>query len=140
MKEITIVGLGAIGTKTVTLLADKNIKLKLIDRDIIEEKNLQRQQLFTKENLGKEKATVAKEKLSKFNKNITAHVVNINSTNISIIKSDLILDCTDNLKTRFLINDFAIKYNIPWIYSAAVKDRCSLLNIIPNKTMVQLGF
>src|SRR5204862_4391416 len=47
---------------------------------------------------------------------------------------DLILDGTDNFETRYLINDYAVKFSLPWIYTAAVGSYCATLNILPGKT------
>ncbi|MEK6934725.1 MAG: HesA/MoeB/ThiF family protein [Nanoarchaeota archaeon] len=136
---ITIVGLGAIGTVSSELLVRAGIKnLILIDRDLIELTNLQRQTLFTEEHLNKPKAIIAKEVLNKINSeaNINSYFDDLNYKNIDLIKSDLILDCTDNLETRFLINEFCIKNKIPWIYASAVKDSGYVFNILPDHACI----
>ncbi len=155
---IAIVGLGALGSNSAELLARAGIgKLILIDRDIIELSNLQRQSLFDESDVGKAKAAQAKEHLSKINSvvKIDFFIDDLNFENIEKIfneKIDLILDCTDNLETRFLINDFSIrgkikdflrpensknflgKNKIPLIYSSAVGSKGYVFNVIPNKT------
>ena len=135
-----IVGLGALGSVSAELLARAGIgKLYLIDRDIVELSNLQRQSLFDESDLGKPKALAAKEHLKKINSDvgIDFFIEDLNYENISKIfpqkKNDLILDCTDNLETRFLINDFSVKNKIPFIYSSAVGSKGYVFNIIPNK-------
>ena len=68
---VTILGLGAIGSKSAELLTRAGIgSLTLIDRDIVEESNLQRQSLFTEEDINQPKAIVAKNHLEKINSNI----------------------------------------------------------------------
>src|SRR3989338_4972766 len=117
---IAIVGLGALGTNSAELLARAGIgKLLLIDRDVVELSNLQRQSLFNENDVGKPKALAAKEHLKKINNEVEFNVFadDLNHENIyrmipindfknnKIIKNiDIILDCTDNLETRFLIN------------------------------------
>ena len=134
-----IVGLGALGSVSAELLARAGIgKLILIDRDIVELSNLQRQSLFDEEDAGKPKALAAKEKLSKINSDVELGVFvdDLNYENINgIIKNtDLILDCTDNLETRFLINDFSVKNKIPFVYSSAVGSKGYVFNVIPSKS------
>ncbi len=137
--NVAVIGIGAIGTQTVNLLARAGINLILIDRDTIELNNLQRQTIFNEQDINKPKAEQASLHLSKINSKIkiTAHNKDLNNENISKLipkTTDLILDCTDNLETRFLINDYSLKNNIPWIYAAGIKEKASLMNVIPKKT------
>ena len=121
---VCIIGLGATGTRSAELLARAGVgKLILIDRDVIEESNLQRQTLFTEKDLYKSKVFVVKSKLEEINSKtkIIAYFKDLNYKNVEDIKGDLILDCTDNLDTRFLINEFSIKNNIPWISTSKKK-------------------
>lgn len=139
---VGIVGLGALGSVSAQLLARAGIgKLILVDRDVVELSNLQRQSLFAEHDIGKPKASAAKEKLGKINSDVEIDffIDDLNFESIEKIfnkknKIDLILDCTDNLETRFLINDFCIKNKIPFIYSSAVGSKGYIFNIIPNKT------
>lgn len=135
---VTILGLGATGSNSAQLLARAGIgKLILIDRDIVELHNLQRQSLFTEQDLYKSKAIAAKQNLEKINSSIKilAHFTDIDYINIkSYVKGDLVLDCTDNMESRFLLNEFSIVTNIPWIYSAVIGSSGYVFNRIPNKT------
>lgn len=134
-----IVGLGALGSVSAQLLARAGIgKLILIDRDVVELSNLQRQSLFGEDDIGEAKAAQAKGHLSKINNEIEiiSIIDDLNFENIEKIlnkKINLILDCTDNLETRLLINDFCIKNGIPFIYASAVGSKGYVFNIIPNK-------
>lgn len=138
---VAIVGLGALGSVSAELLARAGIgRLILIDRDIVELSNLQRQSLFDESDIGKPKAAAAKEKLNKINSEVNTDIFidDLNFNNIyKIIKinknTGLILDCTDNLETRFLINDFSVKNNVPFIYSSAVGSRGYAFNAVPGK-------
>ena len=135
-----IVGLGALGSNSAELLARGGIRrLLLIDRDVVELSNLQRQRLFNENDIGKPKALAAKEHLIKINSDVEIDffIEDLNFENINKIlneKINLILDCTDNIETRFLINDYSIKNKIPFIYSSAVESKGYVFNIIPNKT------
>ena len=138
---IAIVGLGALGSVSSQLLARAGIgKLVLIDRDIVELSNLQRQSLFDEKDFGKPKAFAAKEHLSIINSDVKINffIDDLNYENIETYfnkknKIDLILDCTDNLETRFLINDFCIKNNVPFIYSSAVGSKGYVFNVLTGK-------
>lgn len=138
---VAIVGIGALGTVAAELLARVGVgKLVLIDRDIIEESNLQRQVLFIEEDVGRSKAIVAKERLQKINSLITleAHPIHLNNKNIGLLNNTtIILDCTDNLQTRFLLNDYGHKHKIPWIYAAAIKTKGYVFPILPGGPCVR---
>jgi|SRR3989344_2031580 len=132
MKTIAIIGVGALGTQTASLLSKENVALLLIDKDKVERRNLGRQILFTKKDLGEFKATQAQKRLH--NKNITALPMFLTDKTIHQLKCDLILDCTDNLETRFLINQYSLTKNIPWIFASLNEKEASLFTIIPQKT------
>ncbi len=133
---VTIVGLGAIGTNTASLLARSGVNLHLIDRDIIELDNLQRQTLFAESDLDKPKALQAFNHLKKINSSIkiSYSISDLTYKNINLLKGNLILDCTDNMFTRFLINDYSMKNNIPWIYSSVIGTKGLIFSIIPKNT------
>ncbi len=134
-KKVAIVGIGALGTVSSELLARAGVgSLLLVDRDVIEESNLQRQVLFDEDDLGKSKAAAAREKLEKINQHILIETkaIHLNNKNIGFLKEmDLVLDCTDNLETRFLINEFCKKEQIPWIYAAAIRTSGYVMPIMP---------
>ncbi len=124
--KVAIVGLGALGTVVADLLVRAGIgKLLFVDRDTIEVSNLQRQSLFNQNDIGKLKAQCAKEKLTQVNPHVEIEVKNmhLSGKEISTLDNyDLIIDCTDNLNTKFLLNDFAKKKNIPFIYAGAIRN------------------
>ena len=136
---VAVVGLGALGSVSAELLARAGIgKLILIDRDVVELSNLQRQSLFDENDVGKPKASAAKEKLSKINSEIEINffIDDLNHNNIGKFldnEINLLLDCTDNLETRFLINDFSVKNKIPFIYSSAVGSKGYVFNVAATK-------
>jgi adenylyltransferase/sulfurtransferase len=135
---VLIVGCGGLGTVVANNLTRSGVGIiKIIDRDVVELNNLQRQILFTEEDIGHPKAEVAAEKLRKINS--TVHIVSIsediNSYNAeNLLKDvDIVIDCTDNMETRFIINDVCIKNNIPWIYGGVVGKYGMTLTILPKK-------
>jgi adenylyltransferase/sulfurtransferase len=128
-KQLIIIGCGGIGSPLAELLVRGGFQtLTLIDTDIVDETNLQRQ-TFTEQDIATQKTTALKHRLeqidSKAKKNKTIKIINdtLNKENINQIfkNSDLILDCTDNFETRILINNYCEQNNKDWIYSGAVK-------------------
>lgn len=124
---VLIVGCGALGSHLASMLARAGVgNLVLADRDIVELTNLQRQVLFDEADAvaGKPKAIAAAERLAKINSTIRVmpKVVDVSSRNLESLASgvNLILDGTDNVATRYLLNDFCVRANRPWVYSACV--------------------
>lgn len=133
--KITIIGLGALGSIISNNLARTGIgRITLVDRDVVELDNLHRQMLYDEETIGEAKAMAAESHLEKINPNIELKplVKDVNFSSIEPIvgDSDIILDGTDNLETRFLINDFSIKSGIPWIYGGVVGTQGMSMNIL----------
>jgi molybdopterin/thiamine biosynthesis adenylyltransferase len=134
-----IVGCGALGSVHATLLARAGTgTIHLIDRDYVEESNLQRQLLYTEEDARQAlpKAEAARRHLLEANSGIRieAHVSDLNPENADDLLStaDVILDGTDNFETRLLINDFAVREGIPWIYGAAVGSYGIAMPVLPG--------
>lgn len=139
--SVTIVGCGATGAAAAGLLARAGVgTLTLIDRDFVEESNLQRQVLFDEEDaaLALPKAEAARRKIALFNSEICvyARIADLVPANIYDLLegSDLILDATDNFETRYLLNDYAVEQNKPWIYAAAIGAYAVTMNILPGDT------
>ncbi len=134
--KVAIVGMGALGTVAAELLARAGVgKLAIIDRDVVEESNLQRQSLFAWKDVGRSKAIAAKERLKEINpyNMIYAHAIHLCAANIDVLQdADLILDCTDNQQTRFMVNDYCRKNGKKWIYGAAIKTSGYVMPILPE--------
>ncbi len=136
-----VIGCGALGSVSSSYLTRAGIgHLRIIDRDFVEESNLQRQILFDENDITENlpKAIAAERKLRRINTriNIEGIVTDVNYTNIEELTkdADIILDGTDNFETRFLINDICVKNNIPWVYGACIGSRGVTMNIIPSRT------
>jgi adenylyltransferase/sulfurtransferase len=134
-----VVGCGALGSVIADHLARAGIgKIRLVDRDIVEIENLQRQILYDENDLGTPKALAAKEKLKIVNSQIEIEeIVKDFSPNAAkdIVKDvQIVLDGTDNMQTRYLINDICVKEHIPWVYGGAVSTYGMSLNIVAGKS------
>jgi molybdopterin/thiamine biosynthesis adenylyltransferase len=138
---VAVVGVGALGTVISSHLARAGVgRLKLIDRDFVEVSNLQRQILFDEHDARSRapKAVAAAEKLKAVNSEIEIEpvIADVTAANVEglIRGMDVVLDGTDNLETRFLINDAAVKMNTPWIYGGALGSVGMTMTIVPHQT------
>jgi molybdopterin-synthase adenylyltransferase len=139
--RVAIVGCGATGSALAGLLARAGVgTLRIIDRDYVEPSNLQRQSLFDEQDAAESlpKAIAAAHKIAAFNSQIVVEpkVEDLVPANIEALLEgmSLILDGTDNFETRYLINDYAVNRELPWIYSAAVGSYAVTLNVVPEQT------
>jgi adenylyltransferase/sulfurtransferase len=112
--------------------------IHLIDRDYVEESNLQRQMLYTEADAmeAMPKAEAARRHLLEANSSIRieAHISDLNPENADELLrgAGVILDATDNFETRLLINDYAVREGIPWIYGAAVGSYGIAMPVLPG--------
>jgi molybdopterin/thiamine biosynthesis adenylyltransferase len=139
--HVALVGCGATGSALASLLARAGVgTIRIIDRDYVEPSNLQRQSLFDESDAAHSlpKAIAAARKISAFNSQIVIEprVADLVPASVDLLlnEAQLILDGTDNFETRYLLNDFALKNSLPWIYTAAVGSYGVTLNVIPERT------
>lgn len=139
--RIAIVGMGALGTVLAQHLVRSGIGYtRLIDRDIVEWSNLQRQMLYTERDAEQllPKAAAAAEHLRAINSSVIVEPImgDLNSSNASewLEGVDLILDGSDNFSVRYLVNDYSLKAGIPWIYGGAVGATGMTMTVIPCET------
>jgi len=124
--KVLVVGAGGLGAPLLLYLTAAGVgTIGIVDFDRISLSNLQRQVLFREQDLDLNKADIAKELLSDRNSelNITSYPVALSTSNaLEIIKPyDIVVDCTDNFRTRYLINDACIKLNKPFVFAAIYK-------------------
>jgi adenylyltransferase/sulfurtransferase len=136
-----IIGCGALGTAQAEALARAGVgQLRLVDRDFVEESNLQRQTMFTEEDarVRLPKAIACARHLWSINSEVKteAIVADVNHTNIEgfLADCDVLLDGTDNFATRYLINDACVKHDLNWIYGAAVGSYGVTMTVRPRVT------
>ena len=136
-----VCGCGALGSVLANTLARAGVgNLRLVDRDFLETNNLQRQVLYDEQDVasGIPKAIAAQTRLQAINSqiNIEAVVTDVDHTNIGDLldQVDVILDGTDNFETRFLLNDAALQFNIPWIYGGCIGAEGQTMTIVPGET------
>jgi sulfur carrier protein ThiS adenylyltransferase len=140
-KHVLIIGAGALGSGSAEILTRAGVgKVTIVDRDYVEESNLQRQQLYTEEDVAEKlpKAAAAEKRLRAINSDVEIRAIIGDATpemlEDLVVDVDLMMDATDNFETRMLMNDVAQKYQIPWIYGACVGSFGMSFSIIPGKT------
>ncbi|MFB6180973.1 MAG: ThiF family adenylyltransferase [Candidatus Nanohalobium sp.] len=124
--KVAVIGLGATGSVIAESLARYGVKLKIIDRDYLEPNDLYSSSIYTLEDVEKSlpKAKAASKKLGEITE-VEERVESLRPGNISTLLEDidLIIDGTDNLETRLLINEYCQREGKPWIYTAALADQ-----------------
>ena len=153
--KVSIIGIGGIGCPLATYLVSSGIKyIRLVDKDIIEKNNLNRQILFTSDDIGQKKVNIAKKKLLKINPNCQIKIIdeNINKFNTNILSnSSIIIDTSDNWKTMKIVNEYCVKKSIPLVSASVVgfdlevalfenkkKHHLCLNCLFPNKNDINL--
>jgi molybdopterin/thiamine biosynthesis adenylyltransferase len=139
--RVVVVGCGALGSAQVESLARAGLgSLRIVDRDFVEESNLQRQTLFTEADARERlpKAVAAARRIAEINSEVEVEpiVADARHGNIErfVAGCDIVLDGTDNFATRYLINDACVKHNVPWVYGAAVGSYGVTMTVRPHAT------
>jgi adenylyltransferase/sulfurtransferase len=146
--RVAVVGMGALGSVMAELLARAGVgTLRLIDRDYLELHNLQRQSLYTEADVRNDlpKAVAAARHIEAINSDVAVepYVADLTPENAPDLLAlsgargpgpMLVLDGTDNLQTRYLLNDTALELGVPWIYSAVTGTSGVVMPVVPGHT------
>lgn len=140
-KHVLIIGAGALGSANAEMFVRAGVgTVTIVDRDYVDWSNLQRQQLYAESDVENNlpKAVAAKKRLEEINSEVRveALVQDVTAEELEelVINVDVMIDATDNFETRFIVNDIAQKYAIPWIYGACVGSYGLSYTILPSKT------
>ncbi|WP_413364028.1 thiazole biosynthesis adenylyltransferase ThiF [Lysinibacillus sp. 3P01SB] len=140
-KHVLLIGVGALGSANAEALVRAGIgRLTMIDRDYVEWSNLQRQQLYTEQDAQEKvpKVIAAKKRLQSINSEVEINALILDACTDRLLglleDVDLMIDATDNFDVRFMMNDLAQKYQIPWIYGSCVGSYGATYTIVPGKT------
>lgn len=120
--KVTIVGCGALGTHAAELLLRAGVRhLVLIDDDKVDLSNLQRQSLYIEADIGKIKVEALRTHLISIDSkaDITIHDARLSEDNL-VLLSGIVLDCTDNIESRYLIDEGCAKRDLVWVHAACV--------------------
>ncbi len=135
--KVAVIGCGALGTHITSFLVRAGIgHLRVIDRDVVELNNLQRQTLFDETDVGLAKVEAATNKLRQINSQVTIEpwLKDLHNGNIEemITGFHLVIDATDNIPTRMLVNDACIKHGIPWVYGGVIRTEGMVMSVMPE--------
>ncbi|HAN77800.1 MAG TPA: hypothetical protein DCQ31_08525 [Bacteroidales bacterium] len=139
--KVLVIGAGGLGSPILLYLAAAGIgTIGIADFDTVSESNLQRQVLFSIEDLGKPKSKTAAEKLSKLNSftayNVYASGISVENVLAVFAEYDVIIDGSDNFATRYLTNDACVMLNKPLVFGAIFKfyGQVSVFNYLNGPT------
>ena len=145
--KVLVVGAGGLGCPALQYLAASGVgTIGIIDFDIVELSNLQRQTLYNIDNIGKPKALIVAEKLKAFNLGIQIISYNekLTTTNaLDILKYfDIVIDGSDNFATRYLVNDACVLLNKPLIYGAILRfeGQVAVFNLPDKKSGIKTNY
>jgi adenylyltransferase/sulfurtransferase len=136
---VSVVGAGGLGSPALRLLTAIGFgKIRIIDRDIVELSNIQRQTVYNTVDIGMPKAEAAAANLALLNPNvefqpISASLAEDNARNL-LNGSDIIIDGLDSFKTRFAVNRVSVSLEIPYVFAGAIEFHSNLSTFIPAKT------
>ena len=124
--KVLVIGAGGLGSPVLLYLTSAGVgEIGIIDFDVVDESNLQRQIVFSQNDVGKPKAEVAAAKLAQQNPHVKFNVYPMrlqNKNALEIISHyDVVVDGSDNFATRYLVNDACVLLNKPLVYGAVYK-------------------
>ena len=139
--HVMVVGCGALGSFAIDQFARAGVgTLTLVDRDVVELTNLQRQTLYVESHVrdGVPKAIAAADRVRAIDSILRVHPVveHFDSDNaLELLRSvDLVIDGLDNFPSRFLLNDACVSAGVPWIHGGAVSTTGTSMTVLPGKT------
>ncbi|MBT3202629.1 MAG: HesA/MoeB/ThiF family protein [Phycisphaerales bacterium] len=136
-----IVGVGGLGSWIAELLVRSGVgRLIITDNDKVDITNIHRQGLYDQSHAdaAEPKVTAAARRLAEINPAVTIEPrqLRLDAGNIAELvgRANLIIDGTDNFHTRFIINDYAVKHSLPWIFAGVVSAEAQIMSVIPGQT------
>lgn len=137
--RILVAGMGGLGSPVSMYLAAAGVGyMRIIDDDIIDETNFNRQILHWQTDLGQRKVKSASEKLASINPNVKLEAVSakIEKANVKLLSEDvdLIVDAMDNFDARYLLNSAAVSRRIPYFHGAVSEFYGQATTLLPGRT------
>jgi len=139
--RVLVVGCGALGSAVAETLTRAGVgRLTVVDRDLVEPSNLQRQSLFDEDDAAqaRPKAAAAEARLRRINSEVDVKgvVADVDAAVAAglVGDADLVLDGTDNFETRYVLNDVCLREGVPWVYGACVASHGAVLAVRPGET------
>jgi len=137
--KVAVVGIGGLGSVSACQLASVGVgSLRIVDRDIVELSNLQRQLLYTAEDEGKPKVEVALNRLYQINPDVNVEPLALSVTETTAKRvvegMDVVVDGLDSFKPRYAINRACIRQKVPYVFGGALAGVGNMTTIIPGET------
>ena len=136
--KVLVIGCGGLGVPVITYLAGAGIgRLGVVDGDQLEASNLHRQTMYAIADVGEHKAILAADRVRALNPEVDARAYTIrltaeNATEL-VSEYDLVIDCTDNFSTKFLLNDVCVRLGKPVIFSSVYQYEGQLQVVRPDR-------
>lgn len=140
--RVLVVGCGGLGVPVISYLAGAGVgRLGLVDSDRLEPSNLHRQTMYALADVGKLKAELATDRVRALNPDVdvrayTAHLGALNAPDL-IAQHDLVVDCTDNFSTKFLLNDFCVQLGKPVVFASVYQYEGQLQVVQPGSACLR---
>jgi adenylyltransferase/sulfurtransferase len=140
--RVLVIGCGGLGVPVISYLAGAGIgRLGLVDSDRLEPSNLHRQTMYALADVGKLKAELATDRVRALNPDVDVrtHVLRLDATNASdlIVQYDLVIDCTDNFSTKFLLNDYCVQLGKPVVFASVYQYEGQLQIVRPGSACLR---
>ncbi len=137
--KVVVVGIGGLGSVSARQLASLGVgTLRIVDRDIVEESNLQRQLLYTANDVGKPKVEVALNRLHQINADVKVEAMAFSVTEATADRvvegMDVVVDGLDSFKPRYALNRACVRQKVPYVFAGALAGVGNLSTIVPGKT------
>lgn len=139
MSHAAVVGVGAVGCVAADALVRAGVgSLTLIDRDVVDHTNLHRQCLYTEADAAaatpKAEAARARLALANSGAEIRAEIADLSPSSVRGLLADacVVLDCTDNYETRYLLNDYCVQDRLPLCYAGAIRSQAMAITVLPG--------
>ena len=140
--RVLVIGCGGLGVPVISYLTGSGIgRLSLVDGDRLEPSNLHRQTMYALADVGKLKAELAADRVRALNPDVDvrAYTVRLDALNAPdlIAQHDLVIDCTDNFSTKFLLNDYCVQLGKPVVFASVYQYEGQLQIVRPGSTCLR---
>ena len=140
--RVLVIGCGGLGVPVISYLAGAGIgRLGLVDSDHLEPSNLHRQTMYALADVGKLKAQLAAERVRALNPDVDvrAYTIRLDALNAPdlIAQHDLVIDCTDNFSTKFLLNDYCVHLGKPVVFASVYQYEGQLQIVQPGSACLR---
>jgi len=137
--KVAVVGIGGLGSVSARQLTSLGVdSLRIVDRDIVELSNLQRQLLYSAEDVGKPKVEVAMNRLHQINPDVTVEPLALSITEASVDRvvqgMNVVIDGLDSFKPRYAVNRACVRQKVPYVFAGALAGVGNMTTIVPEKT------